>query len=84
MAADPTGTSGGPARNTWWRRSFRSPGVGYLSLVAGALLLASSTWRLGRGEHSTFRTALDVLICVLAILMLVRAVTGLAAMRRRT
>ncbi|MEV4757622.1 hypothetical protein AB0J86_21260 [Micromonospora sp. NPDC049559] len=72
-------------RNTWWRFVPRNRAVGCLTILAGVVLLVGSGWFLLTGEHgrSALVAGLDVVICVLAVLMIVRAATGLAALRHR-
>jgi hypothetical protein len=62
----------------------RNQWIGYLTIVAGLLLIAGSGWYLATGEQgrSTLGVVLDVVICVVAVVMIVQAIFGLAALRR--
>jgi hypothetical protein len=71
-------------QNTWYRFVPRSTWVGYLTIAAGVVLFVASGWDLlagGQGQ-STWRVVLDVVIVVLAVVMTVRAIFGLAALRQ--
>jgi hypothetical protein len=70
-------------RNTWWRFVPRKPWTAYVTIAAGVILIVSSGWYLATGEagRSGLNVALDIFICVLAVWMIVRAATGLAALR---
>jgi hypothetical protein len=72
-----------PADDPWWRFTPRNPAVGYLSLFAAVFILGWSLYSLLAGGLGTARTVLSVGIGVVAVLWVVRAVTGLAALRRR-
>jgi hypothetical protein len=72
-----------PADDPWWRFTPRNPAVGYLSLFAAVFILGWSLYSLLAGDLSTARTVFFIGIGVVAVLWLVRAVTGLKALRRR-
>ena len=72
-----------PADDPWWRFTPKNPAVGYLSVVAALICLGSSVLSLVNGNNGTAGTVFFVAFGLLAVLWLVRSVSGLMAVRRR-
>lgn len=75
---------GRPRGGPWWRFVPRSMGIGYLSVVAGFLLLVEATSSLFRGDGNTaFGTAVEVLLAVVSVVLIAQSVDGIGILRQR-
>jgi hypothetical protein len=72
-----------PADDPWWRFTPKNLAVGYLSVFVALLCLVWCALTLLDGDNGTASTVFFVAFGVVAILWLVRSLSGLMTVRRR-
>lgn len=72
-----------PANDPWWRFTPKNLGIGYLSLIAAGVVLASSIYFLLQDSTSTRQLIFQGAIGIVAVVWMVQAANGLKSLKHQ-